>query len=45
MPVINTLIAWVSVTVEQALDRFSEHVTLVGVSLSNENSGKHGQRD
>lgn len=35
----------VSATVEQALARFSEHVTRVEVHLSDENGGKNGQQD
>lgn len=34
-----------SVTVEQALEHFSEHVTRVEIHLSDENAGKSGQRD
>jgi len=39
------LAAEVSATVEQALDRFSEHITRVEVHLSDENGGKSGHRD
>lgn len=35
----------VSATVEHALARFSEHVSRVEVHLSDENTGKSGQRD
>lgn len=41
----EALAAQVSATVEQALARFSEHVTRVEVHLSDENGGKHGQQD
>jgi ribosome-associated translation inhibitor RaiA len=37
--------ARVSATVEQALDRFSEHITRVEVHLADENGSKTGQRD
>jgi ribosome-associated translation inhibitor RaiA len=39
------LAAQVSATIEQAIKRFSEHVTRVEVHLSDENAGKSGQRD
>lgn len=41
----EALVARVSATVEQALERFSEHVTRVEVHLSDENGGKQGQKD
>lgn len=41
----EALAAQVSATVEQALERFSEHVTRVEVHLSDENAGKSGQQD
>ncbi len=41
----EALAAQVSATVEQALERFSEHITRVEVHLSDENAGKNGQRD
>ena len=41
----EALAAQVSATVEQALERFSEHVTRVEVHLSDENGGKSGQQD
>ena len=41
----EALAARVSATVEQALERFSEHVTRVEVHLSDENGNKHGQQD
>ena len=41
----ETLAAQVSATVEQALDRFSAHITRVEVHLSDENGGKSGQHD
>lgn len=41
----EALAARVSATVEQALARFSEHVTRVEVHLSDENGAKSGQKD
>jgi ribosomal subunit interface protein len=41
----EALTAWVSATVEQALERFREHVTRVEVHLSDENGAKSGQLD
>lgn len=41
----EALAAQVGATVEQALDRFSEHITRVEVHLADENGGKAGQRD
>lgn len=41
----EALAAQVSATVEQALDRFSEHITRVEVHLADENGGKNGQKD
>lgn len=41
----ETLAAQVRATVEQALDRFSAHITRVEVHLSDENGGKGGQHD
>ena len=41
----EALAAQVNATVEQALKRFSEHVTRVEVHLSDENASKSGQRD
>jgi len=41
----EALAAQVSATVEEALERFSEHVTRVEVHLSDENGGKSGQQD
>jgi len=41
----EALAAQVSATVEQALERFSEHVTRVKVHLSDENGGKNGPHD
>lgn len=41
----EALAAQVNATVEQALKRFSEHVTRVEVHLSDENAGKSGQQD
>lgn len=41
----EALAAQVSATVEQALARFSEHVTRVEVHLSDENGAKSGQKD
>jgi ribosome-associated translation inhibitor RaiA len=41
----RVLAAEVSAMVEQALERFGEHVTRVEVHLSNENGGKSGQQD
>ncbi|MFT5390441.1 MAG: ribosome-associated translation inhibitor RaiA [Gammaproteobacteria bacterium] len=41
----EALAAQVSATVEQALERFGEHVTRVEVHLSDENGGKSGQHD
>ena len=41
----EVLAAQVGATVEQALERFSEHVTRVEVHLSNENGGQSGQQD
>jgi len=40
-----SLAAEVSATVEQAMERFSEHITRVEVHLSDENAGKSGQQD
>lgn len=39
------LAAKVAATIEQALERFSEHVTRVEVHLSDENGDKSGQQD
>jgi len=41
----EALAAWVSETVEHALQHFAEHVTRVEVHLSDENGGKSGQQD
>jgi len=41
----EALAAQVSAIVEQALERFREHVTRVEVHLSDENGGKSGQQD
>jgi len=41
----EALAAEVSATVEQALGRFSEHITRVEVHLSDENAAKGGQQD
>lgn len=41
----EALAARVSAMVEQALERFREHVTRVEVHLSDENGGKQGQKD
>ena len=41
----ESLAAQVGATVEQALARFSEHVTRVEVHLSDENGGKNGSHD
>lgn len=41
----EALAAKVGATVEQALERFSEHVTRVEVHLGDENGGKSGQQD
>ena len=41
----EALAAQVSASVEQALERFSEHITRVEVHLSDENGGKSGQHD
>jgi ribosome-associated translation inhibitor RaiA len=41
----EALAAQVATTVEQALERFSDHVTRVEVHLSDENGGKSGQHD
>ena len=41
----EALAAQVSATVEQALERFNEHVTRVEVHLGDENGGKNGQKD
>jgi ribosome-associated translation inhibitor RaiA len=41
----EALAAQVSATIEQALERFREHVTRVEVHLSDENGGKSGQQD
>lgn len=41
----EALAAQVSATVEQALARFSEHITRVEVHLGDENADKSGQRD
>jgi ribosome-associated translation inhibitor RaiA len=41
----EALAAQISATVEQALDRFSEHITRVEVHLADVNGGKRGQKD
>ncbi len=41
----EALAAQVTATVEQALERFAEHITRVEVHLSDENGAKSGQRD
>ncbi len=41
----DALAAKVAATVEQALERFSEHITRVEVHLSDENGGKKGPHD
>jgi ribosome-associated translation inhibitor RaiA len=41
----EALAAQISATIEQALDRFSEHITRVEVHLADENAGKSGQKD
>ena len=41
----EALAAQLSATIDQALARFSEHVTRVEVHLSDENGGKNGQQD
>jgi len=41
----EALAAQVSATVDEALERFSEHITRVEVHLSDENGGKSGQQD
>ncbi len=41
----EALAADVTATVEQALERFAEHITRVEVHLSDENGAKSGQRD
>jgi ribosome-associated translation inhibitor RaiA len=41
----EALAAQVGAIVEQALKRFSQHVTRVEVHLSDENAGKSGQQD
>jgi len=41
----EAMAAQVSATIEQALERFSEHLTRVEVHVSDENAGKSGQRD
>ncbi len=41
----EALAAKVSATVEQALERFGEHITRVEVHLSDENGGKSGPQD
>jgi ribosome-associated translation inhibitor RaiA len=41
----EALAAQVSATVEQALERFDEHITRVEVHLSDENAGNKGQHD
>ena len=41
----EALAAQVIATVEQALERFSEHITRVEVHLSDENGAKNGQDD
>jgi len=41
----EALAAQVGATVEQALERFSEHITRLEVHLSDENAGKSGQQD
>lgn len=41
----EALAAQVSASIEQALERFDEHITRVEVHLSDENAGKSGQHD
>lgn len=41
----EALAAKVDATIEQALQRFSKHVTRVEVHLGDENGGKNGQHD
>jgi hypothetical protein len=41
----EALAAQVGAMVEQALDRFSEHITRVEVHLADENAGKSGRKD
>jgi len=41
----EALAAQVRATIENSLQRFSEHVTRVEVHLSDENGGKSGQKD
>lgn len=41
----EALAAQVRATLEQALERFSDHVTRVEVHMSDENGGKSGQHD
>ncbi len=41
----EALAAQVSAIVEQALKRFSDHITRVEVHLSDENAAKNGQQD
>ena len=41
----ESLAAWVSATLEQMLERFSEHVTRVEVHLRDENGARGGQMD
>jgi len=41
----EAIAAQVSATVEQALERFSAHITRVEVHLSDENGGKSGPHD
>jgi len=41
----EALAVQVSATIEQALKRFSEHITRVEVHLSDENAGKSGPKD
>lgn len=41
----EALAARVRATVEDALDRFSEHITRVEIHLSDENAGKSGPKD
>lgn len=41
----DALAARVGATVEQALKRFSAHITRVEVHLSDQDAGKHGQHD
>lgn len=41
----QALVARVNAMVEQAMDRFSDHITRVEVHLSDENGAKSGPRD